>query len=271
MNIHFSIEALPRTKYGENKALTPDENGVFKDIPVGVIGAISKNTAAYDVDSYVNGINNPSGALAYKLKNFQLIGEYGHPIIYKEEDVARIFFVDEKNESHTILKLYTKQLSTQQGVVVFADILPSGPYGNQVDKAFRHPKLNIGFSQRTYCPNPKVEAGTIKRKIVKFITFDAVKGPGYEIASGRSASGKTVSGLGNESIQTLWEKTVNAEDMREASKEYLGLESIQELQDILQRDEINFVGLNGVMFNKDNINQLNGRKPGSVFFNAFGM
>ncbi|MBR1988766.1 MAG: hypothetical protein IKA36_07005 [Clostridia bacterium] len=63
-NIAFDISSALYVE-GAQKNFQPDENGVWKDFPVMVIGKVSRNNKEYEVNSMVDAITNP-GSIFYK-------------------------------------------------------------------------------------------------------------------------------------------------------------------------------------------------------------
>ena len=95
---------------GNQKSLKPDKNGVYHDIPLMVLGKVSRNLKDYEVTSMVDALTNPYSPFVRRLKAGQLTGEWGHPMIWEDKDLPRVMLIDSKNESHTIHRVCSATL-----------------------------------------------------------------------------------------------------------------------------------------------------------------
>ena len=182
-NVAFDISSALYTDGGA-KALTPDANGVYKSFPVMVLGKTSRNGKNYDVESMVFAITNSSSVFYKKLHAGQLMGEYGHPFVTEEKDLARIAMVDPTNVSHVIHRVYCSPATERGNTIVYADIQPFGPYGKYLDESFKSPYINTAFSLRSLVAQKgKNPDGSINQIVTALITIDAVDAPGYAEAS----------------------------------------------------------------------------------------
>ena len=253
--IIFSIEVMKNIDGQELKALAPDENGVYRGVPLGVVGAASRNNASYDRDSMINCLTGEDQIFAIKLREGNLLGEYGHPdqIGSRQEQILRMYKVDPTKVSHAILRTEMRPTKNGEYTLITGDIKPCGPYGKYLDESFQDPLRNTAFSIRSLTAprkNPNQD-----KKVLAVISFDAVEGPGFGQASKRYVS--------MESAMPLEEVVHNKMVM-----ESLGLESqgIDELYDLVGASKINVIG-NVLGF--DGTNFISDGKKMSVFQTLF--
>ena len=242
--VAFDISSALYTEGGA-KAMTPDANGVYKNMPVMVLGKTSRNHKNYDVDSMVYAITNRNSAFYKKLKAGQLQGEYGHPLVTKEEDVARIAFVEPTRVSHLIHKVYCGRTTEQGHTIVYADIEPFGPYGPFLDASFKNPRSNTAFSLRSLVAQTGVAPdGSLNQRVTALITIDYVDAPGYAEASKVNVSTEGM----NIPVKDIVKN-------KQLLSTVVGCESVndQELLDMLQVDKVT------VMRNVSGILDINGR------------
>ena len=228
-NVAFDISSALYTD-GGSKALTPDANGVYKSFPVMVLGKTSRNGKNYDVESMVFAITNPSSVFYKKLHAGQLQGEYGHPFVTEEKDLARIAMVDPTKVSHVIHRVYCSPSTERGNTIVYADIQPFGPYGKYLDESFKSPHINTAFSLRSLVAQTGTNAdGSINQRVTALITIDAVDAPGYAEASKVFVSD-----------EGLTVKVKNLEKNMKTLANVCGCESIddQQLLDMLQVNKV---------------------------------
>ncbi len=228
-NVAFDISSALYTD-GGSKAMTPDANGVYKAFPVMVLGKTSRNGKNYDVESMVFAITNPSSVFYKKLHAGQLQGEYGHPFVTEEKDLARIAMVDPTKVSHVIHRVYCSPSTERGNTIVYADIQPFGPYGKYLDESFKSPHINTAFSLRSLVAQTGTNAdGSINQRVTALITIDAVDAPGYAEASKVYVSD-----------EGLTVKVNNLEKNMKTLANVCGCESIddQQLLDILQVNKV---------------------------------
>ena len=182
-NVAFDISSALYTEGGA-KALTPDSNGVYKNFPVMALNKTSRNGKNYDVQSMVYAITSKDSVFYKKLHAGQLMGEYGHPFVTEEKDLARIAMVDPTKVSHVIHRVYCGQTTEKGHTIVYADIQPFGPYGKYLDESFKSAHINTAFSLRSLVAQTGTNAdGSINQRVTALITIGAVDAPGYAEAS----------------------------------------------------------------------------------------
>ena len=195
----------------------PDEKGFFP-VVVGCFGIPTRGKVIYDPASLVECIKDTSSRFNICLRDGNLCGEYGHPVIETEKDMNRLFRIDEHYKSHYFGDIWTGEpinIDGMEAVPIRARVKPCGPYGDTLEKELRDPYHNTSFSIRSLClpmngPKPEYEY----RKVQMVITFDAVHAPGFDITSKRYVSG-------TESFET----PIRLASLQEITKNVKGMES----------------------------------------------
>lgn len=180
--IAFDISSALYTEGGAYAA-EPDKNGVFHDQPIMVLGKVSRNNKEYEINSMLYALTNENSVFFKKLKMGQLQGEYGHPLVTEEKDIARIAIVDPTKVSHVIHKVHCGETTEKGYTIVYADIEPFGPYGEYLRQSFLNPRTNTAFSLRSLVAKIGQQGPVIKQRVTALITVDAVDAPGYAEAS----------------------------------------------------------------------------------------
>lgn len=183
----FSISTDLEFQGRELKALKPDKNGVYKGIPLTVVGMKSRNNMVYERQSVMECLTDPKSRFVMNLKSGDLEGEWGHPLlsIDPKECVQRLLFLDRTRVSHHFTKVYAKEDKDSGYVIIYGDIKPSGPYKQQLEENFQDPTRNVSFSLRAATIVTRQDAGVTYKRMLAMFTFDAVDGPGYVQASKR--------------------------------------------------------------------------------------
>ena len=259
-NIAFDISSALYVE-GAQKNFQPDENGVWKDFPVMVIGKVSRNNKEYEVNSMVDAITNPGSIFYKKLKMGQLHGEYGHPLVLCEKDLPRIAVVDPTKVSHVIHSVRCGEPTEKGHRIVYADIEPFGPYGEYLEKSLRNPRINTAFSLRSLVSKIGTSGNVIKQRVTALITIDAVDAPGYAEASKVRVP----------SMEGISIDIEHPEDHLEELAMACGCESVddQQLLDTLQVNKVEIKhSINGIVdVNGRLISTSNGKK--SLFHELF--
>ena len=234
-NLSFSIQTMQTMNGGSLKALTPDKDGFYNNIPLMVIGKPSRNKVLYEPSSVQASMADPKSNFYKNLAEGNLKGEWGHPLPMstKEATIIRTLRIYEPNVSHYFRRIYTDRVG--EYTIIYGDVKPCGPMGKYLTESFQDPNRNTSFSIRTLCSAPRMLPGGIQQKsIVAMSTIDAVSGPGFEEASKRYA-------VGYESF-TKDIATFTTKDLFESSAmlDGLGFEAIhcQEILDRLESDKV---------------------------------
>ena len=260
-NIAFDVSSALLLE-GNQKSLKPDKHGIYHNIPLMVLGKVSRNNKEYEVSSMVDAMTNQYSPFVRRLKAGQLTGEWGHPMIWEDKDLPRVMMIDSKNESHTIHRVWTGP-STEQGyTVVYGDIQCSGPYGPYLKDRLEDPLKNAAFSLRSLVAKIGQDGPVIKQRVNALVTIDAVDCPGYA-----EASKVYVQGL--EGLTYEFDPKEHLPELADA----LGCESIhdQQLLDILEVDKVSISRtITGVLDMKNSaiVDDQGRRHP--VFHTLFG-
>lgn len=217
---------------GLGKTATPDKDGIYKDLPLMVLGKASRNNKWYDPSGMEDCLVNKNSAFYRRLYGGQLFGELGHPIILNEKENARVLHIDMNNVSHQIHRIYTGTATEGGYVVVYGDIEPCKPKGDILTESLQNPRRNTAFSLRSIVSKIGERNGIILQKPLAITTFDFVDCPGYT-----EASKVNVPGTEGYSIE------INPVDHLSAVMDMCGCESIedQQLLDIFETDKISIL------------------------------
>lgn len=202
----------------ELKSLHPDQNGIFRNIPMMVLGETSRNGEYYDPRSAQEAMTNEKTRFAANIKDGNQEGEWGHP--FEKDNLRRIVYIDRTRVSHFISGIRFHQ--TQNGkTIVYGDVGPTGPFGQYLKESFEDPNRNTSFSIRALSQ----KLGKNKKAVKIMVTFDAVDGPGFKEASKRYADQAAIEDLSVEDVM----------DALQDKSELFVTESIsdQEIHDLL--------------------------------------
>lgn len=240
-NLTFSVQTLHTMQGGTLKSVKPDKDGVYKRVPIAVIGMPSRNNALYEPTSFVNAITDSRTRFFKNLTEGNLEGEWGHPIIGtdKKAAVSRTLHIDRKMVSHYFTRVWTEPTDDGSYTLVYADVVPCGPYGQYLKESFEDVKRNTSFSLRSLTSEPRqLPNGVLSKSIVALVTFDAVDGPGFEAASKRFMSSEE---LGLELVDQEC-ATVSMADIIEFPdfENAVGFEAVkcQEILDIFEAESV---------------------------------
>lgn len=217
--LKFSCGALPSANGHTVKSLTPDANGCY-EVVLGCVGAPTRANVIYESDSLVGAMSDPDSRFNICLKDGNLFGEWGHPVINGNKDIPRLLRIDEKYISHLFTKIWIDEkpisIKGNNGYPIRALVKPMGPYGDVLEKSLRDPMANTAFSIRSLClPSTGPDHRYEYRKVQMVVTFDAVNAPGFEMATKRYVSG-----------QESFEMNISKQEMFDAVESCKGMESI---------------------------------------------
>lgn len=181
-NISFRVETIyPKGRVG---VIKPDERGVYRGLPMMMLGEITQQKTYYDPESVIKQITSPDTTFNKIFTNQKLMGEYGHPTFYDlnsdTDKLQRLCTVDESKASHLFTSLYTDQPASDGSIVVRADIKPTGPYGAVLKDSLDDPIVNTSFSLRAFVDTNVRPDGVKYRTVKSLTTFDAVGASGFK-------------------------------------------------------------------------------------------
>jgi hypothetical protein len=249
---NFSVSIEQTLDNRTLKAHKPDKDGIYRGIPVCVLGKPSRNRKTYDVASVLNGITNPNSAFNIALREGSLEGEWRHPTVMpgltKEELIVTLMLIRRELVSHYFVKVYSKTTRDQKFTIVYADLVPFGPMGEWLKASLEDPKRNTNFSMRAVVNERGDDGmGNDCRTVLALVTFDAVGSSGYGEASKRYALEGGLEGL-DTSMQLLRAETeivdhrIDLADLKQTRglAHLIGCESLQhqELLDMLESDSL---------------------------------
>lgn len=179
----FSISTKLEMEGRQLQAIKPDKDGVYKGIPLTVIGVASRNHVDYEKASVMNCITNAQGRFAANVESGDMEGEWGHPLIATKEDLPRLLYIDRTKISHYFTNVYG--VESDNAIIVYGDVVPFGPYGSFLKQSFEDGRRNTSFSLRSAARVIGQTGPNVKKQMLALVTFDAVDGPGFLKASKR--------------------------------------------------------------------------------------
>lgn len=162
--------------------IRPDENGIYKGLPMMVLGQPTQQKTYYDPQSIMDQITNPESRFNMIYRQQKAYGEYGHPTFYgmsESDTLTRLVTIDENRASHLFTGFYTDKPSGDGSVVLRADVKPCGPMGKVFKEGLDDPIINTAFSLRAYVDTKMRPDGLKMRTVRSLTTFDTVGPSGY--------------------------------------------------------------------------------------------
>ena len=111
-SLAFSVQTMQTVLGNGLKSIKPDKDGVFKGVPLAVIGKPSRNNVIYDQNSFIESITNPNTRFYKSLVEGGLEGEWGHPTnigLNNKDAIMRTMQIDGSRVSHYFTKVYAKK------------------------------------------------------------------------------------------------------------------------------------------------------------------
>ena len=157
-----------------------------------------QNQLSTQVDSSLFVINNMDGAChasnnGHKRTSFDVgagdikvftAGEWGHPLLTGGNCLERLLHIERTRVSHFFTRVYGKE---ENGlIIIYGDVKPFGPFKQCLIDSFEDPTRNTSFSLRSAAkPIGQSADGIVQKRMIALVTFDAVDGPGFLMASKR--------------------------------------------------------------------------------------
>jgi hypothetical protein len=189
-NLQFRVETL-FVRRGNRVGTVRQENGIYKGLPMMVLGEETQQRTYYDPASIMDQITNPESRFAKIFSQQKAYGEYGHPDFSGMSDgdkLQRLVTIKESQVSHLFTSFYTDEARPGSPVVLRADVKPTGPYGHTFQESLDDPILNTAFSLRAYVDTQM--KGSLKYRTVRSLTtFDTVGPSGYATTDKANALG----------------------------------------------------------------------------------
>lgn len=183
-NVIFSISTEMEMEGRALKAIKPDKDGIYRGIPLTVIGVNSRNNVNYEKESVMQCLTDAQSRFAANVKTGDMEGEWGHPFLQGEKCLDRLLWIDRARVSHYFTRVYGKE---ENGIIiVYGDVKPFGPFKQSLIDSFEDPNRNTSFSLRSAAVKTGQDAaGIVQKRMLALVTFDAVDGPGFLMASKR--------------------------------------------------------------------------------------
>ena len=181
---------VPKSGYKIGR-VRPDDNGIYRNIPVMYLNAVSRSNEKYDPVSFWRCVNDPKSRFRMSINERGLFGENGHPPFYgisgkSEEElramgvIDRFMTIDPNNVSHQIYDVRAGK-TLQDGVQeVLADLKPTEPKGSVLKEELDDPTRNASFSVRVYTSKVRNQKGYLDAYTRAAVTFDRVLIGGFE-------------------------------------------------------------------------------------------
>lgn len=183
-NVVFSISTQLEMEGRQLKAVKPDQNGVYKGIPLTVIGCNSRNQVNYEKESVLQCLTSMESRFAANVSTGDMEGEWGHPLLQGDKCLDRLLYIDRTRVSHFFTKVYGKDVGNGL-IMIYGDVKPYGPYGKYLKDSLEDPVRNASFSLRSAAVVTGKKDGIVQKRMLSLVTFDAVDGPGFLKASKR--------------------------------------------------------------------------------------
>lgn len=191
-NIQFRTETMFVGNKNKVGRIRPDENGIYKGLPMMVLGQVTQQQTYYDPKSVMDQITSPESRFGMIMRQGKVYGEWGHPTFYGMSDndkLQRLVTVDESKISHVFTSLYTDPASADGTVVLRGDVKPTGPYGDTFKNSLDDPVVNTAFSLRAYVDTKMRPDGLKYRTVRSLTTWDTVGPSGYATTDKANALG----------------------------------------------------------------------------------
>ena len=189
----------------------PDENGIYRDIPVMCLGIPSRSNEKYDPVSFWRCVNDPKARFRMAIQERGLFGENGHPSFYgisgKTEAqltqmgvIDRFMDIDQNNTSHQIYDVRAGETLADGSQMVLNDIKPVEPKGAILKEELDDPTRSASFSVRQYSTKVRNPAGYLDAFCRAVVTFDRVLIGGFKNACTAAANSLSQESLNPESL-----------------------------------------------------------------------
>ena len=186
-SVRFTCTALAGTNKVGN--LSVDSDG-YRTMVIGGLNMFNSAGQWYDYEGAKN-LFEDSSQFMRRVKRGSLRGEVGHPKQEKgqsfDDYVSRVLEIRESNVCVHFKEIYLdfnkmKDGSGKPVIAIMAKLMPSGPYGAQLEKSLNNKNENVCFSIRSFTRD-YYNKGVYVRELKNIVTFDAVNEPGISIAN----------------------------------------------------------------------------------------
>jgi hypothetical protein len=185
--VYFSVTTM---MIDDNRTLgrpVTDDDGYYLDVPVAVLGTVTRNKTQYDVPAFIEQLKGPS-VFATRIQEGVCAGEFGHPLVDDTQaGMARLLSIEPSQICNHIRSVSVKHIPDLGLDMVLQDTKPSGPYGKYFEESMEDPTRNTAFSLRGLSKaHVDRSTGIIFKKLVSLTTFDScVVGSGFKQSTKR--------------------------------------------------------------------------------------
>ena len=178
---YFTIETLvvdDGRKLGKG---IRNKDGYFPDVPVAVLGTVTRNKTSYDSNDFLKQIKGPDTSFSMRLNEGTLFGEMGHPFVDLNSPMGlqRLLHLEPTRESNHIHAVKIKHLDDLGLDVIMIDTKGTGPYGKYFDEAMEDPTRNVAFSLRGISKaETNRQTGVTHKHLINLVTFDSMMASG---------------------------------------------------------------------------------------------
>ena len=181
---------IPKSGYKVGR-IRPDENGIFRDVPVMCLNSVSRSGEKYDQESFWRCATDPKLQFRQKVNERGLFGENGHPPFYgiagkSEEELRKMGVIDrfmtvaESNTCHQIYDVRPGKTLADGTQFVLNDLKPVKPMGDVLEEELNDPTRNASFSVRQYSTKVRNKKGGYLDAFCRaLVTFDRVNIGGF--------------------------------------------------------------------------------------------
>ena len=186
--VYFTVTAMAVDDNRTLKAAIKDKDGYYKNVPVAVLGTVTRNKTRYSTKSFIEQLTGET-TLNCRLNEATLFSEYGHPFVNTKTDagIERLLHLEPKEKCCHIRSISVKRVEDLGLDLVIMDAKPDGPYGSFFDNSMQDPTMNVAFSLRgiSRAKYDKI-TGITDREFVSLVTFDSdVASGGFKQAAKR--------------------------------------------------------------------------------------
>ncbi len=184
--VKFSATRLAAA--GKKGVILPDSDGYYETI-IGGLNIFNSAGQFYTLEG-ARSLFTGSGAFMRRIQRGALRAEVGHPKMEPgmsmNDYIGRLMEIRETNTCGQFKEIWLdfdrpKALGEPNAVAIMGKVIPSGPFGPMLQKAFENGGENVCFSVRG-TTNDYYERGVYTRELTNIITFDYVNEPGIHIA-----------------------------------------------------------------------------------------
>lgn len=232
----------PIKPHDTNKEVKRDGDWYY--VILGAFNVFNANNEFYLFDGIKSFISDPKCMIYKRLKGGYLKGEWKHPEyikgMSKNDFIRRNIKIDTDRTSHHIRSIDLKEtdeitpIDNRKVVEVWGWVKPEdNDFGRMLKANLDDPDINVPFSVRTISKRMRTINGTCIKKVLNWITYDAVELCGIERANQwNSAANTDVSSETNTSFEISEEDIKNL--VSEVENDYVSNEDKEDIKDVFK-------------------------------------